>query len=169
MGLVTIGLFSCNAQGILGAILLMISHGIVSSALFLCIGVLYERHHTRIVRYYSGLIHTMPLFSVCFIIFSLGNLGLPGTSSFIGEFLIIAGSFETNSWVALLSGSGMVLGAGYSLWLLNRLLFGNVKNISIANLKDLTRLEFYTLLPFVLLTFILGIYPEFIVNYVTVY
>jgi proton-translocating NADH-quinone oxidoreductase chain M len=97
MGLVTIGLFSCNSQGVLGAILLMISHGIVSGALFLCIGILYERHHTRIVRYYSGLIHTMPLFSVCFIIFSLGNIGLPGTSSFVGEFLIIAGCFETNS------------------------------------------------------------------------
>jgi NADH:ubiquinone oxidoreductase subunit 4 (subunit M) len=97
MGLVTIGLFSGNAQGILGSVLLMISHGIVSSALFLCIGVLYERHHTRIVKYYSGLIHTMPIFSVCFLIFTLGNLGLPGTSSFIGEFLIIVGCFETNS------------------------------------------------------------------------
>lgn len=169
MGLVTIGLFSGNSQGILGAILLMISHGVVSGALFLCIGILYERHHTRIVRYYSGLIHTMPLFAVSFIIFSLANLGLPGTSSFIGEFLIIAGSFETNSWVALLCGTGMVLGAGYSLWLLNRLLFGNSKNIAVAHLRDLTRLEFYILLPFILLTFILGVYPEFIVNYVTVY
>lgn len=169
MGLVTIGLFSCNSQGVLGAILLMISHGIVSGALFLCIGILYERHHTRIVRYYSGLIHTMPLFSVCFIIFSLGNIGLPGTSSFVGEFLIIAGCFETNSWVALLSGTGMVLGAGYSLWLLNRLLFGNSKNIAVAHLRDLTRLEFYLLLPFVLLTFILGVFPEFIVNYLTIY
>jgi NADH-quinone oxidoreductase subunit M len=94
---------------------------------------------------------------------------LPGTSSFIGEFLIIAGSFETNSWVALLCGTGMVLGAGYSLWLLNRLLFGNSKNIAVAHLRDLTRLEFCILLPFILLTFILGVYPEFIVNYVTVY
>jgi NADH-quinone oxidoreductase subunit M len=169
MGLVTIGLFSCNSQGILGAVLLMISHGIVSSALFLCIGILYERHHTRIVRYYSGLIHTMPLFSVCFIVFSLGNLGLPGTSSFVGEFLIIAGSFEINSWVALLSGTGMVLGASYSLWLLNRVLFGNPKNIAIAYLKDLTRLEFYLLLPFVILTLFFGVYPEFLINYLSVY
>lgn len=97
MGLVTIGLFSFNSQGIVGAILLMISHGIVSGALFLMIGLLYERHHTRIVRYYSGLIHTMPLFSVCFIIFSLANIGLPLTSSFIGEFLIILGCFEINT------------------------------------------------------------------------
>jgi len=97
MGLVTIGLFSGNTQGILGAILLMISHGIVSGALFLCIGILYERHHTRVVKYFGGLIHTMPMFSVSFLIFTLGNIGLPGTSSFIGEFLIIVGCFETNS------------------------------------------------------------------------
>jgi len=97
MGLVTIGLFSGNTQGLLGAILLMISHGVVSGALFLCIGILYERHHTRVVKYFGGLIHTMPIFSVCFLIFTLGNIGLPGTSSFIGEFLIIVGCFETNS------------------------------------------------------------------------
>jgi len=115
MGLVTLGIFSANSQGILGAILLMISHGIVSSALFLCVGILYERHHTRIVKYYTGLIHTMPLFSVCFIIFSLGNIGLPTTSSFIGEFLVVVGCYEANSLAALLSCAGMVLGAGYSL------------------------------------------------------
>jgi NADH:ubiquinone oxidoreductase subunit 4 (subunit M) len=97
MGLVTIGIFSGNIQGILGSILLMISHGLVSGGLFLCIGVLYERHHTRIVKYYSGLIHTMPLFVVCFIIFTLGNIGLPATSSFIGEFLIVVGCLEANS------------------------------------------------------------------------
>jgi NADH-quinone oxidoreductase subunit M len=169
MGLVTIGLFSANSQGILGAILLMISHGIVSGALFLCIGILYERHHTRIIRYYSGLIHTMPLFAVSFIVFSLANLGLPGTSSFIGEFLIIAGCFETNTLAALLCATGMVLGAGYSLWLLNRLLFGNPKNIAVAHFRDLTRLESYMLSPFIFLTFLIGIYPELIVCYVTVY
>jgi len=97
MGLVTIGIFSATSQGIVGSILLMISHGIVSGALFLCIGILYERHHTRIVKYYGGLIHTMPLYSVCFIIFTLGNIGLPGTSSFIGEFLVILGVFLNNS------------------------------------------------------------------------
>jgi len=115
MGLVTIGIFSMNMQGILGSILLMISHGIVSSALFICIGILYERHHTRVLKYYSGLIHTMPLFSVSFIIFTLGNIGLPGTSSFIGEFLILLGAFSVNNIVALISGTGMILGAGYSL------------------------------------------------------
>jgi NADH-quinone oxidoreductase subunit M len=169
MGLVTIGLFSANTQGILGAILLMISHGVVSSALFLCIGILYERHKTRIIRYYSGLVHTMPIFSVCFVIFTLGNIGLPGTSSFIGEFLIIAGCFETNSLAGLFSASGMVLSAGYGLWLLNRLLFGNCKTIALLHLKDLNRFEFFLLLPFVLLTFIFGVYPELIIAYITIY
>lgn len=169
MGLVTVGLFSANTQGIIGAVLLMISHGIVSGALFLCIGILYERHSTRIVRYYSGLIHTMPIFSVCFITFSLGNLGLPGTSSFIGEFLIIAGALETNTWIALLCGTGMVLGAGYTLWLLNRILFGNVKNTAIIHFKDLTRFEFALLFPFVFLTIFLGLYSEILVAYITVY
>lgn len=115
MGLVTIGIFSNNLQGLTGSILLMISHGVVSGALFLCIGSLYERYHTRVIKYYSGLMHTMPLFMVFFIIFTLGNLGLPATSSFIGEFLIILSCFETNSLVGLLSASGMVLGAAYSL------------------------------------------------------
>jgi len=169
MGLVTIGLFSANSQGVLGSILLMISHGVVSGALFLCIGFLYERHHTRIIRYYSGLIHTMPLFSVMFIIFSLANLGLPGTSSFVGEFLIIAGCYESNSWVALLSGSGMVLGAAYSLWLLNRILFGNAKSFAVIYFRDLTRLEFSILLPFVILTFVFGIFPEYIINNITIF
>jgi len=97
MALVTVGLFSFNSQGLLGSILLMFSHGIVSGGLFICIGILYERFQTRIIRYYSGLIHTMPIFSVCFIIFSLANIGLPGTSSFIGEFLIILSVLESNS------------------------------------------------------------------------
>jgi NADH-quinone oxidoreductase subunit M len=115
MGLVTIGIFSCNLQGIIGSILLMISHGIVSGALFLCIGCLYERHGTRVIKYYSGLTHTMPLFMLFFIIFTLGNLGLPATSSFIGEFLIILGCIEVNSFASLFAASGMVLGAAYSL------------------------------------------------------
>jgi NADH-quinone oxidoreductase subunit M len=165
MGLVTIGIFSGNIQGILGSILLMISHGLVSGGLFLCIGVLYERHHTRIVKYYSGLIHTMPLFVVCFIIFTLGNIGLPATSSFIGEFLIVVGCFEANSWAALLSSFGMVLGVGYSLWLCNRIAFGNKKQFSILEFKDLTRREFYLFAPFLFLTFLFGLYPDILLNY----
>ena len=115
MGIVTIGIFALNLPGLLGSILLMLSHGIVSGGLFFLVGLLYERHHTRVVTYYSGLLHTMPIFSVFFIIFILGNIGLPGTSSFIGEFLVLLGCFEVNSFIALVSTLGMVLGAGYSL------------------------------------------------------
>lgn len=165
MGLVTIGLFSNNFQGVLGGILLMISHGIVSGALFLCIGILYERHQTRIVKYYSGLIHSMPLFTVCFIVFTLGNIGLPATSSFVGEILIFVGCFEVNSWAALLSGFGMVLGIGYSFWLCNRISFGNSKQFSIVEFRDLNRREFYSLVPFVFLTFSLGLFPDLITSF----
>jgi len=115
MGLVTIAIFSFNFEALLGSILLMLSHGVVSSALFVSVGLLYEKHHTRILKYYSGLIHTMPIFSGFFILFTLGNIGLPGTSSFIGEFLILLGCFKINTWSAIFVGSGMVFGAGYSL------------------------------------------------------
>lgn len=169
MGLVTIGLFSANSQGILGSVLLMLGHGIVSSGLFLCVGILYERHRTRVVKYYSGLIHTMPLFSLCFIMFTMGNIGLPGTSNFVGEFLVILGCFITNSWAALLCGSGMVLGAGYGLWLMNRILFGNPKETALVTFKDVSRIEFCTLFPFVVLMFLLGFMPECIICYITVF
>jgi NADH-quinone oxidoreductase subunit M len=166
MGVVTIGIFSSVSQSILGSIFLMISHGIVSGALFLCIGLLYERHHTRIIKYYSGLLTTMPLFSTFFTLFTMANIGLPGTSSFIGEFLIIAGCLLTNSWGAFFSASGMVLGAAYSLWLLNRILFGNIKKFSIQEYHDLTRIEFYYLFPYGLLTVIFGLFPEILINYI---
>jgi proton-translocating NADH-quinone oxidoreductase chain M len=166
MGIVTIGIFSGNIQGIIGSIVLMISHGVVSGALFFCIGVLYERHHTRIIKYYNGLINTMPLFMLFFIIFTLGNLGLPVTSSFIGEFLVLVGCFQINSSAALLSGTGMVLGAAYSLWLCNRIGFGNLKTYSIFEFYDLSRREYYTLLPFVFLTFLIGLYPEILISYI---
>lgn len=168
MGVVTIGIFSSVSQSILGSIFLMVSHGIVSGALFLCIGLLYERHHTRIIRYYSGLLTTMPLFSSFFVTFSMANIGLPGTSSFVGEFLIIAGCLLTNSWGAFFCASGMVLGAAYSLWLLNRLLFGNIKKFSIQEYRDLTRIEFYYLFPYGMLTIIFGLFPELLINFIYV-
>jgi proton-translocating NADH-quinone oxidoreductase chain M len=115
MGVVTIGIFSYTTQNLVGSVLLMISHGIVSGALFLCIGLLYERHHTRIIKYFAGLLATTPIFSSFFTLFSMANIGLPGTSSFIGEFLIIAGCFFTNTLAALFSALGMILGGGYSL------------------------------------------------------
>ena len=163
MGLVTVGLFSFNNVGILGSIILMLAHGIVSSALFLGIGFLYDRFHTRIIKYYSGLIHIMPVFSVCFIIFTLGNLGLPGTSNFIGEILVLVGCFTINSWCSLFVGMGMVLSAAYSLWLCNRVLFGNIKQTSIYYLRDLSRREFFIFVPFIILTFLIGLWPSFIV------
>ena len=167
MGVVTIGIFSSTPQGVLGSILLMISHGIVSSALFLCVGMIYERHHTRIIKYYSGLLTTMPIFSSFFLLFTMGNIGLPGTSSFVGEFLIIMGCLLSNSFAAVICGLSMVLGGGYSLWLLNRILFGNIKNFSILVFCDSNRMEFNCLLPFVFLTLILGFFPELITHYIS--
>ncbi len=167
MGVVTIGIFSYTTQNLIGSILLMISHGIVSGALFLCIGLLYERHHTRIIKYFAGLLTTTPIFSSFFTLFTMANIGLPGTSSFVGEFLIIAGCFLTNTLAGLFSAIGMVLGGGYSLWLLNRIIFGNVKNFSIKEFQDLTRIEFFYLLPYAVLTILLGIYPEIVICYIT--
>jgi len=169
MGLVTIGIFSLTIQGIAGSIVLMLAHGISSSALFICIGFLYERYKTRIIKYYSGIMNTMPLFSICFIVFNMANLGLPLTSNFIGEFLVITGCFPVNNWVALLAGTSMVISAGYSLWLCNRVLFGNFKYYSVIFMKDLTRLESFILLPFVILTFIIGLYPEFVFVFIRSY
>lgn len=166
MGIVTIGIFSSMSQSIAGSIFLMVSHGIVSGALFLCIGFLYERHGTRVIKYFSGLLTTMPLFSVFFIIFTMANIGLPGTSSFIGEFLILVGCLAVNTWAAFFCATGMVLSASYGLWLQNRILFGNTKNFYICEYRDLTRIEFFSLLPYAFLTIFLGVFPEFLFNYV---
>lgn len=160
MGYVTLGLFSLNTQGIEGSILLMLSHGFVASALFLCVGILYDRHKTRLVKYYGGCVHVMPLFSFFFLVFTLGNISLPGTSSFIGEFLILAGIFQTNTFIACLACSGMVLGAAYSLWLYNRVVFGNFKTQYIHHFADLNRREFWILFPFAIAVLWMGIYPE---------
>jgi len=160
MGFVTLGLFSLNMQGIEGSILLMLSHGLVASALFLCVGVLYDRHKTRIVKYYGGCVHTMPIYSALFLLFTLGNLSLPGTSSFIGEFLILIGTFQTHTFIATLAAIGMVLGGAYSLWLYNRVVFGHPKPAYINTLSDVNRREFFMFLPFVLGVLWMGIYPE---------
>ncbi len=160
MGFVTLGLFSLNAQGIEGSLLLMLSHGLVASALFLCVGTLYDRHKTRLVKYYGGAVHVMPIFAILFLIFTLGNLSLPGTSSFVGEFLILVGTFQTNTFIATLASTGMILGGAYSIWLYNRVVFGNFKPHYIANFADVNRREFFMFLPFVLGVFWMGIYPE---------
>jgi len=160
MGFVTLGLFSFNVQAIEGALLLMLSHGLVSGALFLCVGCLYDRHKTRIVKYYGGCVHVMPLFSTFFLFFTLGNLSLPGTSSFIGEFLILTGAFQANTLIATLAATGMILGGSYSLWLYNRVVFGNFKPDYMTQFSDLNRREFFLFLPFVLGVLWMGVYPE---------
>lgn len=160
MNYVTIGIFSQNMQGIQGSILLMLSHGIVSSALFMCIGVLYDRHKTRLINYYSGICQLMPVFSTIFLVFIMANLSLPSTSSFVGEFLVLAGIFNSNTTVAFLATTGVILGAAYSLWLYNRVVFGNLKTEYIHFFYDISRRELVMLIPLLILTFIMGIYPS---------
>ena len=164
MAFVTIGIFTFNLQAIEGSILLMLSHGIVSSALFMCVGVLYDRHKTRIIKYYSGMIQVMPLFMSLFLIFTLANLSLPTTGGFIGEFLVLIGLFQSNRFVAFLSAIGMVLGAAYSIWLWNRIACGNLKIYFIRYFADINLRELYLFVPLVFLTFLLGIYPEIILD-----
>lgn len=160
MGFVTLGLFSLNLQGVEGSLLLMLSHGLVASALFLCVGVLYDRHKTRLIKYYGGLVHVMPVFSLCFLIFTLGNLSLPGTSSFVGEFLLLAGCFQTNTFLTTLAATGMVLGAAYSLWLYNRVIFGNFKLEFLHVFADVNRREFFLFFPFALGVLWMGVFPD---------
>jgi proton-translocating NADH-quinone oxidoreductase chain M len=160
MNFVTIGLFSLNIQGIQGSILLMLSHGLVSPALFLCVGVLYDRHKTRLLRYYSGCAYTMPLFAIMFLFFSMANISLPGTSSFAGEFLVLLGCFQNNTFVAVMATTGTVLGAAYALWLCNRVIYGLPKPYYLRNFSDLSRKEFFMLLPFVFCILFIGFFPE---------
>jgi proton-translocating NADH-quinone oxidoreductase chain M len=168
MNLVLIGMFVYNLQGLEGSILQQLSHGLVSGALFLCVGVIYDRHHTRLVKYYSGLAHTMPIYIAIFMFFSMANIALPGTSSFVGEFLILAGAFQTNTTVCVLSATGMILGGGYSLWLFNRVAFGNIKVQYMNVFSDVNKREFATLLPLIILTLVMGIYPEIFLDFMHV-
>jgi len=160
MAFVTIGIFTFNIYGIEGSLLIMLSHGFISSALFLCVGVLYDRHHTRLIKYYSGLTQVMPLYSFFFVFFSMANLGFPGTSSFAGEFLTLIGSFHTNTTITFLASTGMILGAGYSLWLCNRILFGPITITYITQYNDISFRELAVLTPLLLCTLWMGIYPE---------
>lgn len=160
MNLVVAGLFSFNIIGLEGSMLQSLSHGFVASALFLIIGVMYDRHHTRMVKYYGGLVHTMPIFSIVFLIFTMANIALPGTSSFIGEFLILTGIYKINTIITFVSATGMVLGGGYSLWLFNRVVYGNLKIQYVNQFCDLEKREFFIFLPLIAGTLIIGIYPE---------
>eukprot|EP00003_Mantamonas_plastica_P017117 TRINITY_DN28543_c0_g1_i1.p1 TRINITY_DN28543_c0_g1~~TRINITY_DN28543_c0_g1_i1.p1 ORF type:complete len:490 (+),score=-269.39 TRINITY_DN28543_c0_g1_i1:104-1573(+) len=160
MGFVTLGMFTQNVQGVEGSIILMLSHGIVSSALFLCVGVLYDRHHTRIIRYYGGVAHTMPVFAIVFLFFTLANLSMPATSSFIGEFLILTGAFQSNTTITFFATTGVILGAAYSIWLYNRVSFGSLNVQYIKQFVDMNRREMAVFIPFIFLTLLMGIYPE---------
>ena len=160
MNLVVIGLFSFNVIGLEGAILQSLSHGFVASALFLIIGVLYERHHTRLVKYYGGLAQVMPLYTIIFLFFTMANIGLPGTGSFVGELMILAGSFRVNTFITFISATGMIIGGCYSLWLFNRISYGNLKTQYISRYLDISKKEFFIFLPLLLCSFILGIYPS---------
>lgn len=164
MNLVMLGIFSFNTIGIEGAILQSLSHGFVASALFLIIGVVYERHGTRMVKYYGGLVHLMPIYTAIFLFFTMANIGLPGTSSFVGEFLILLGSFKTNTCVTFFGASSMIVGGCYSLWLFNRIAYGNLKTQYINNFSDLTKKEIVVFIPLIVGTFVMGIFPNIFLN-----
>jgi proton-translocating NADH-quinone oxidoreductase chain M len=169
MNIVMIGIFSFNLIGLGGSILQSISHGFVASALFLIIGVVYDRFHTRLIKYYSGLVHIMPLYTIVFLFFTMANIALPGTSSFVGEFLILTGSLKENTTVTFLGATGMVLGGVYSLWLFNRIVYGNLKkdenSYHLSYFYDLNRREFYVFLPLILGTLVMGIYPKIFLDF----
>jgi NADH-quinone oxidoreductase subunit M len=160
MGFVTLGTFTLTQQGIEGAIFQMLSHGVVSAALFLCVGVVYDRLHTREIARYHGLANNMPKYALTFMVFMLASVGLPGTSGFVGEFLVIVGAFEANTWVALLAASGMVLGAAYMLWLYRRVIFGALTRVELKQLADLNWREKLIFAPLLALVLWMGIYPS---------
>jgi NADH-quinone oxidoreductase subunit M len=160
MGVVVIGTFTFNMQGIEGAMLQMLSHGIVSAALFLCVGVIYDRMHTREIARYGGLGDRMPGYALIFLFFTLASMGLPGTSGFIGEFMVLVGAFKVNFWVSLLGSTGMILGAAYALWLYRRIIFGSITRDDLRSILDVTPREIAIFTPLIFLTFWMGIYPS---------
>ncbi len=160
MGVVTIGIFTFNIQGISGALFQMLSHGIVSGALFLCVGVIYDRIHTREIARYGGLADRMPAYAFVFMLFTMASVGLPGTSGFVGEFLVLVGAFKVNFWLALLGSMGMILGAAYMLYLYRRVIFGVITRADLRAILDLSPREVAVFAPLVLLTFWMGIYPS---------
>ena len=167
MGVVTIGIFTVNGQGLEGALFQMLSHGIVSGALFLCVGVIYDRMHTREIARYGGLAQRMPLYAVVFMLFTMASIGLPGTAGFVGEILVIIGSFQVNFWLALLGGLGMILGAIYGLYLYRRVIFGSITRDDLRKILDLSPREVMQFAPLVLLTLWMGIYPSSFTNFFT--
>jgi len=164
MGFVTIGIFSLNKQGLEGSIIQMLSHGLISAALFLCVGVVYDRIHSRMISSYGGLVSSMPKYAFVFMIFTLAALGLPGTSGFVGEFLVLVGVFQINIFVAVLASLGVILAAAYMLWLYKRVIFGKMANSELKDIKDINKTEIYIFASLVFLTLFFGIYPEPLFN-----
>jgi len=164
MGFVTMGLFAGNEQGVQGAMFQMVSHGIISAALFLCVGVVYDRMHTREIAAYGGLVHRMPVYATVFLLFTMANIGLPGTSGFVGEFLTMLGAFEANAWVAVGAALGVILSAMYGLTLYRRMVFGEVTNPAVSGMGDLSVREVTVFLPLVVAAIVLGIYPSLVLD-----
>ncbi len=160
MGFVTMGIFALNTQGVQGGIFQMLSHGLVSGALFLCVGVIYDRLHTREIAAYGGLVANMPKYAVVLMVFTMANVGLPGTSGFVGEFLTLMGAFQVNTWVALFATTGVILSAAYALWLYRRVIFGKLEKESLRDLLDLNRREKIIIYPLVALVIFFGVYPS---------
>jgi len=160
MGIVTIGIFTLNPLGIQGSIIQMLSHGLVSAALFMCVGVVYDRLHSREIDFYGGLVERMPAYALVFMLFMLASVGLPGTSGFVGEILVLIGVFQVNQWVALFAATGMVLGAAYMLWLYRRVVFGKLTKEHLLMIRDLRPHEVASFAPLIILVILMGIYPS---------
>jgi len=164
MGYVTMGIFAANQQGIDGAIFQMLSHGFISGALFLCVGVIYDRMHTRDIDAYGGLVNRMPAYALIFMFFTMANVGLPGTSGFIGEFLVLIGIFQVNTWVAMFATTGVILSAAYALWLYRRVVMGDLIKESLRSITDMTGRERAIFAPLVVMTLLLGVYPSLVTD-----
>ncbi|MEO0765595.1 MAG: NADH-quinone oxidoreductase subunit M, partial [Pseudomonadota bacterium] len=164
MGFVTMGIFAANQQGVDGAIFQMISHGFISGALFLCVGVIYDRMHTRDIDAYGGLVNRMPAYAMIFMLFTMANVGLPGTSGFVGEFLTLMAVFQVNTWVALVATSGVIFSAAYALWLYRRVVMGDLIKESLKSITDMTGRERAIFAPLVVMTILLGVYPSLILD-----
>jgi NADH-quinone oxidoreductase subunit M len=164
MGYVTMGIFAVNQQGIDGAIFQMLSHGFISGALFLCVGVIYDRMHTREIDAYGGLVNRMPAYALIFMFFTMANVGLPGTSGFIGEFLTLVGIFQANTWVAAVAATGVILSAAYALWLYRRVVLGDLIKESLRSITDMDRREKAIFAPLVAMTLLLGVYPSLVTD-----
>ena len=164
MGFVTMGIFAANQQGVDGAIFQMISHGFISGALFLCVGVIYDRMHTRDIDAYGGLVNRMPAYALIFMLFTMANVGLPGTSGFIGEFLTLVGIFQVNTWIAVIATTGVILSAAYALWLYRQVVFGDLVRESLRAITDMDRRERAIFAPLVVMTILLGVYPSLLTD-----